>query len=813
VPLGLGAGVDGRRRGCVPWLAGRGGGRGRWLRGRLRGRPWGRWGERSAATACIMCLLQLLLLLQHLPLSASSQGTAPSPQALQAAIEGAIARRAPRFLVPGGVYNFSSRNLNISGATDLHLSAGNVTLWFAGNAPGPTQPGVNISNCERLHVSGLTIKYYDLVPSRSGHRGITYNLLNCTDVVSEDITIYKAPFFSVTAFNGGGGHVFRRFYMPNDTDVDPSTGRPVDPWAHQRDAFHFTDLRRGVLLEDSVVSGFGDDFFNAHNTIMLVLKRETATSLLMINPHLQNVQKAKGQSIIQNRNTVYGTNCVLQNLRSGDSMHFFGWPTAGCLSRNAGPGKHSAACSREDFTPRAISGPCVVRGAPTAVTEPSILADAAALASHVFANRSTTQFDASDIWRVEFSSALPSAVDRESLVNIDSFSTPGTVIRNNSFSYSKYNLGRFKSNGGVIANNTFAHAGTPNLEISPLLSYFEGNLPLVRDVVVSGNTIVGEGPSPVHCSTMCGRALPEENSTVCPLCSGTNSAFATNVSVHGNHFYPSLTTSSPLPSPAARWNFAASANPLCDIVSGACLSQHNQSDPVVPVAGTGVRFGPMRPQRIFAPRERVPRLTAIQGAQATVSIVAWLRPATNYTRGGFIGGLWDEGDAARQYALYVGPMARCKVPASIVGHISADGGPAADVGHLACESAACGSSSLVATGQERSWHCVSITYDGATIRSFLNGSLDNRPQLKFNNSALNPFRYPNPPVFPIGGIFAPPSGHPAAEFAFGANFINHGHGKVLSSGGFRGTLHGFAVWAQALSPAQIGAACKQMQPS
>ena len=102
---------------------------------------------------------------------------------------------------------------------------------------------MNISNCEGLHVSGLAINYYGLTPSRSGHPGITYNLLNSSNVVSEDVTIYKAPFFSVTAFNGGGGHIFRRFHMPNDTAVNPANGRPSDPWPHQRDAFHFTDLR------------------------------------------------------------------------------------------------------------------------------------------------------------------------------------------------------------------------------------------------------------------------------------------------------------------------------------------------------------------------------------------------------------------------------------------------------------------------------------------------------------------------------------------------------------------------------------------
>ena len=201
--------------------------------------------------------------------------------------------------------------------------------------------------------------------------------------------------------------------------------------------------------------------------------------------------------------------------------------------RNGGPGSSSAACSKEDFTPVPLGGTCVVAGMPTMITDNATLADAAVLATAITSNYSTTEFDASDIWRVQFSSALPATVVRGSLVNIDSFSTPGTVIRNNTFAHTKYNLGRFKSNGGTIANNTFSFAGTANLEVSPLLSYFEGNLPLVRDVTVSGNTIFGEGPSPIHCSTMCGRAMPAANSTVCPLCA--NSAFAQNVSVFDNH--------------------------------------------------------------------------------------------------------------------------------------------------------------------------------------------------------------------------------------------------------------------------------------
>jgi hypothetical protein len=74
----------------------------------------------------------------------------------------------------------------------------------------------------------------------------------------------------------------------------------------------------------------------------------------------------------------------------------------------------------------------------------------------------------------------------------------------------------------------------------------------------------------------------------------------------------------------------------------------------------------------------------------------------------------------------MGPMARCKTPAGIVGHISADGGPPADIGHLACESAACGSTSLVepSVPVDEHWHCASVTYNGVAIRAYLNGTLD-----------------------------------------------------------------------------------------
>ena len=62
-----------------------------------------------------------------------------------------------------------------------------------------------------------------------------------------------------------------------------------DPGAHAHRCLNFGFVQRCHVAQD---------FFNSHNTLMIVLRRESPTSLLLVNPHLQNV--AYG------RNTVYG---------------------------------------------------------------------------------------------------------------------------------------------------------------------------------------------------------------------------------------------------------------------------------------------------------------------------------------------------------------------------------------------------------------------------------------------------------------------------------------------------------------------------
>ena len=70
------------------------------------------------------------------------------------------------------------------------------------------------------------------------------------------------------------------------------------------------------------------------------------------------------------------------------------------------------------------------------------------------------------------------------------------------------------------------------LEVSPLLMYFEGTLPAVRDVMVRDNVFVGDVDR-VRCSTMCGgHCQPGSGCLQCPDCA--HSPWAPNITIANN---------------------------------------------------------------------------------------------------------------------------------------------------------------------------------------------------------------------------------------------------------------------------------------
>ena len=106
------------------------------------------------------------------------------------------------------------------------------------------------------------------------------------------------------------------------------------------------------------------------------------------------------------------------------------------------------------------------------------------------------------------------------------------------------------------------------------------------------------------------------------------------------------------------------------------------------------------------------------------------------------------------------------------------------------------------------WHCIANVYDGERIYAYVNGTLDSK-QRSSGVDPDNPFAYPNPPSFPVGGIYTPPQGK-GADFALGANYIHEGGGTGGGelSNSFVGRIGGFVVAKDALAHSDIKQICR-----
>lgn len=380
--------------------------------------------------------------------STNARGSPRSAQDLQAALTAAIQSGAASFTIEGGTYRFAKdTSLLIHNATDLSIRAPDpVELIFAGSA------GVSFVSAARVTIQNIAIDYDP--PPTTSHSSITYALVNSSDVLTEDLTIRNAPYMAVTAFTGGGNHTFRRLrFAP----------RPGAPLASQRDAIHFSDVRVGPTIENSSIGWCGDDFLNIKNTLMLLLRCDSASSCIVINPHVAGEQPIP-----------FGGTSVLATARPGDRLSFYQWPSHDMVMPQL---KVSAA-----------QGSATVTSLEPATASSAMAAEAALLEKSLIGvwpwtnwTNQSMPFGTSELWRVSFSAPLPEAIWRRAapgevtLINVDSISCAGSRVLYSNFTDTGSQLGRFKSPGGEIIGNRFdPGSGAYNLEFSALPQWFEG---------------------------------------------------------------------------------------------------------------------------------------------------------------------------------------------------------------------------------------------------------------------------------------------------------------------------------------------------
>lgn len=180
----------------------------------------------------------------------------------------------------------------------------------------------------------------------------------------------------------------------------------------------------------------------------------------------------------------------------------------------------------------------------------------------------------------------------------------------------------------------------------------------------------------------------------------------------------------------------------------------------------------------------------INGEGKEVTVMAWVK-----WRGstGFVGGMWNEYAAGgkRQYGLFVSlPYYNGKD--QVCGHISYTGKPTPPFPYSIDYSA---SPQILEQGK---WHCIAFTYDGTSIRSYLDGVFEEREEeliehtQGFEGYPDGLFQTKNPYLFPDG------MGNNGSDFTVGAVLLKSGMGNF-----FKGQIGGLAVFDRALGEEEI----------
>ncbi|MEJ7914160.1 MAG: LamG-like jellyroll fold domain-containing protein [Chitinophagaceae bacterium] len=180
----------------------------------------------------------------------------------------------------------------------------------------------------------------------------------------------------------------------------------------------------------------------------------------------------------------------------------------------------------------------------------------------------------------------------------------------------------------------------------------------------------------------------------------------------------------------------------------------------------------------------------IHGKDRQVTVVAWIKWTGNT---GFVGGMWNEylEGGKRQYGLFVS-LPYYNGADQVCGHISKTGKPTPPFPYSIDYAA---SKQTLKKGE---WQCVAFTYDGDSIKSYLNGKFEPRePELISHTKGFESFpegltQSKNPYYFPDG------IGNNGSDFTVGAVLLKSGMGNF-----FRGQIGGLAVFNRALQQAEL----------
>jgi hypothetical protein len=330
-------------------------------------------------------------------------------------------------------------------------------------------------------------------------RGFTWNCLNSSKVVAEDVTIHAGGNMGFHEQFGEGGHVYRRVAIVRKPG---SKGL----MALNADGFHSSDVGTGPTLVDSEISFTGDDFVNIHNRMLVVCKQlDGLDDSDLDGSHNRTAAAISSSSAAASSSSTAATTSLviidvsggngpgtLTSLRTGDEITFF----------QLMPGHVTTA--------NPLLGAGVVTGSATRLTDPALVKECRA-ASTAMQQPPYNAFlvvntNAARIYKVDFpAGSLAPAItaSQYNLANFERRSGAGAVVERNFFHDACGSGGRIiaKALNGTYTDNTAERFGGFHVYSEP--EWFEGDLG-IKNVYLRNNTFVDQRGEGTHIDVMKG---------------------------------------------------------------------------------------------------------------------------------------------------------------------------------------------------------------------------------------------------------------------------------------------------------------------
>jgi hypothetical protein len=317
--------------------------------------------------------------------------------------------------------------------------------------------------------------------------GYTVNVANSSTVALHDLSIYAAPNKAITELDGPGSHSYTRIYLGR------RPGDNVSLLAANSDAFHSAGTRLGPTLRNSEFGWCGDDFFNIHSTLQILLNRSLSPDgsprLFVVEP-LLNMDQAQLYGV----NSAYGTALQFEHATIGMRLSGFDPSTLAPLGppvqllTDPVPVVDEASLRAAE----ALYDVLVARGLPVAGRFGVRLWQVA-----------TTTPDDSPSWTAG------------TLLTMDDWSAAQATVLDNHFHDGYCTAGRLKCPNCSALQNRFERAVIHSLQLVPLPTFLEGHL-RPANMTFAGNVLSGCGRSPLVVIPALAPGLVLFNNTISP---------------------------------------------------------------------------------------------------------------------------------------------------------------------------------------------------------------------------------------------------------------------------------------------------------